>query len=152
MFVLLVYLPYARWIKPTSIMKLSGFKNCDASRRAFPSAYQTWAQHYRHQSGLNHCEVRAIHTLRIYMSASIWDNWIQSPCARWSKMVRETRHLWVGNLPENISEERIKEHFKRYVVQGGGRFDDRAVFCGALLWCSALFTCVVVKILFTAKF
>ena len=29
-------------------------------------------------------------------------------------MVRETRHLWVGNLPENIREERITEHFKRY--------------------------------------
>lgn len=29
-------------------------------------------------------------------------------------MVRETRHLWVGNLPENIREERILEHFKRY--------------------------------------
>ncbi len=28
-------------------------------------------------------------------------------------MVRETRHLWVGNLPENTREERIKEHFKR---------------------------------------
>lgn len=67
--------------------------------------------------------------------------------------MRETRHLWVGNLPENISEERIKEHFKRYVVQGGGRFDDRAVSCGALLlWCSALFTCVVVMVFFTAKF
>ncbi|XP_066153414.1 protein split ends isoform X3 [Euwallacea fornicatus] len=32
-------------------------------------------------------------------------------------MVRETRHLWVGNLPENIREERIREYFKRYVVQ-----------------------------------
>lgn len=31
-------------------------------------------------------------------------------------MVRETRHLWVGNLPENIREDRIREHFKRYVV------------------------------------
>ena len=31
-------------------------------------------------------------------------------------MVRETRHLWVGNLPENITEDRIKEHFKRYVA------------------------------------
>ncbi|KPJ18739.1 Msx2-interacting protein [Papilio machaon] len=29
-------------------------------------------------------------------------------------MVRETRHLWVGNLPDNIREERIREHFKRY--------------------------------------
>lgn len=29
--------------------------------------------------------------------------------------MRETRHLWVGNLPENINEDRIKEHFKRYV-------------------------------------
>ncbi|XP_076261467.1 spen family transcriptional repressor split ends isoform X4 [Rhynchophorus ferrugineus] len=31
-------------------------------------------------------------------------------------MVRETRHLWVGNLPENIREDRIREHFKRYVL------------------------------------
>ena len=30
-------------------------------------------------------------------------------------MVRETRHLWVGNLPENIREERIIDHFKRCV-------------------------------------
>lgn len=29
-------------------------------------------------------------------------------------MVRETRHLWIGNLPENTREERIREHFKRY--------------------------------------
>ncbi|XP_077998884.1 uncharacterized protein LOC144451852 [Glandiceps talaboti] len=29
-------------------------------------------------------------------------------------MPRETRHLWVGNLPENIREEKIVEHFKRY--------------------------------------
>jgi len=29
-------------------------------------------------------------------------------------MVRETRHLWVGNLPENVSKERIKEYFNRY--------------------------------------
>lgn len=29
-------------------------------------------------------------------------------------MVRETRHLWVGNLPEAINKERIAEHFKRY--------------------------------------
>ncbi|XP_073993505.1 spen family transcriptional repressor split ends isoform X2 [Rhodnius prolixus] len=29
-------------------------------------------------------------------------------------MVRETRHLWVGNLPENIREDRIRDHFKRY--------------------------------------
>lgn len=28
-------------------------------------------------------------------------------------MVRETRHLWVGNLPENVREEKIIEHFKR---------------------------------------
>lgn len=28
-------------------------------------------------------------------------------------MVRETRHLWVGNLPENVREEKIVEHFKR---------------------------------------
>jgi len=29
-------------------------------------------------------------------------------------MVRETRHLWVGNLPDNVSKERIKEYFNRY--------------------------------------
>ncbi|XP_060804882.1 protein split ends isoform X2 [Amyelois transitella] len=29
-------------------------------------------------------------------------------------MVRETRHLWVGNLPDNIREDRIRDHFKRY--------------------------------------
>ncbi|KAG9466152.1 hypothetical protein GDO78_017137 [Eleutherodactylus coqui] len=29
-------------------------------------------------------------------------------------MVRETRHLWVGNLPENVREDEIKEHFRRY--------------------------------------
>uniref|UniRef100_A0A8C3NX90 Msx2-interacting protein n=1 Tax=Cyanoderma ruficeps TaxID=181631 RepID=A0A8C3NX90_9PASS len=29
-------------------------------------------------------------------------------------MVRETRHRWVGNLPENVREEKIIEHFKRY--------------------------------------
>ncbi|XP_053694871.1 protein split ends isoform X2 [Sabethes cyaneus] len=28
-------------------------------------------------------------------------------------MVRETRHLWVGNLPETVQEDRIREHFKR---------------------------------------
>lgn len=31
-------------------------------------------------------------------------------------MVRETRHLWVGNLPENVREEKIIEHFKRWVT------------------------------------
>ncbi|XP_069467192.1 msx2-interacting protein isoform X2 [Ambystoma mexicanum] len=29
-------------------------------------------------------------------------------------MVRETRHLWVGNLPESVREEKIIEHFNRY--------------------------------------
>ncbi|XP_066462404.1 msx2-interacting protein isoform X2 [Eleutherodactylus coqui] len=29
-------------------------------------------------------------------------------------MVRETRHLWVGNLPENVRDDKIIEHFKRY--------------------------------------
>jgi len=29
-------------------------------------------------------------------------------------MVRETRHLWVGNLPENIRDEEIVKHFTRY--------------------------------------
>ncbi len=28
-------------------------------------------------------------------------------------MVRETRHLWVGNLPDNVSKDRIKEYFNR---------------------------------------
>jgi RNA recognition motif-containing protein len=28
-------------------------------------------------------------------------------------MVRETRHLWVGNLPDNVTKERIKEYFNR---------------------------------------
>lgn len=28
--------------------------------------------------------------------------------------LRETRHLWVGNLPDSIREDRILEHFKRY--------------------------------------
>ncbi|XP_050682074.1 protein split ends-like [Leptidea sinapis] len=28
-------------------------------------------------------------------------------------MVRETRHLWVGNLPDNVREDKIREHFKR---------------------------------------
>ena len=31
-------------------------------------------------------------------------------------MVRETRHLWVGNLPDNVREERIREHFQRYSI------------------------------------
>ena len=30
-------------------------------------------------------------------------------------MVRETRYLWVGNLPEKIVEERIVEYFARFV-------------------------------------
>ncbi|KAF4789383.1 Msx2-interacting protein [Turdus rufiventris] len=34
-------------------------------------------------------------------------------------MVRETRHLWVGNLPENVREEKIIEHFKRYCHRRG---------------------------------
>lgn len=29
-------------------------------------------------------------------------------------MVRETRYLWVGNLPEDINETRVLEHFQRY--------------------------------------
>ncbi|XP_077116539.1 msx2-interacting protein-like isoform X2 [Ranitomeya variabilis] len=29
-------------------------------------------------------------------------------------MVGETRHLWVGNLPENVREDKIREHFRRY--------------------------------------
>ena len=27
-------------------------------------------------------------------------------------MVRETRYLWVGNLPDKVNEERIGEHFQ----------------------------------------
>lgn len=30
-------------------------------------------------------------------------------------MVRETRHLWVANLPDNTREDRIREHFQRWV-------------------------------------
>ncbi|KAK7916653.1 hypothetical protein WMY93_012414 [Mugilogobius chulae] len=33
-------------------------------------------------------------------------------------MVRETRHLWVGNLPEHVREEKIVEHFKRPAKRG----------------------------------
>ncbi|XP_073426313.1 msx2-interacting protein-like isoform X2 [Dendrobates tinctorius] len=29
-------------------------------------------------------------------------------------MVGETRHLWVGNLPENVRDDKIMEHFTRY--------------------------------------
>ena len=31
-------------------------------------------------------------------------------------MVRETRHLWVGNLPDTIREDKILDHFKRFVL------------------------------------
>jgi RNA recognition motif-containing protein len=31
-------------------------------------------------------------------------------------MVRETRHLFIGNLPSNLNEERIIDHFKKYVT------------------------------------
>ena len=30
-------------------------------------------------------------------------------------MVRETRHLWVGNLPKDVKGDRITEHFERSV-------------------------------------
>jgi len=30
------------------------------------------------------------------------------------KMVRETRHLLIGNLPSNLNEDRILDHFKKY--------------------------------------
>lgn len=50
-------------------------------------------------------------------------------------MVRETRHLWVGNLPENINEDRIKEHFKRYVCAGAKwrwrKEEEEEVECGS---------------------
>ncbi len=36
-------------------------------------------------------------------------------------MVRETRHLWVGNLPKDVREDKIKEHFKRYSSAAGWR-------------------------------
>ena len=46
--------------------------------------------------------------------------WLRPPgCQhRWfaGAMVRETRHLWVGNLPENVSKERIKEYFNRWTT------------------------------------
>lgn len=32
-----------------------------------------------------------------------------------ASMVRETRHLWVGNLPDNIREDKVIEQFKRWV-------------------------------------
>jgi RNA recognition motif-containing protein len=32
-------------------------------------------------------------------------------------MVRESRYLWIGNLPENIHEDRIKNFFVRSVLQ-----------------------------------
>ena len=31
-------------------------------------------------------------------------------------MVRETRHLWVGNLPKDVREDKITEHFERSVA------------------------------------
>ena len=67
----------------------------------------------------------------------IWVKWIERSCTCWpdqqcssrrrlrprepggarglaqSEMVRETRHLWIGNLPDNVREERIVEHFQR---------------------------------------
>lgn len=33
------------------------------------------------------------------------------------KMVRETRHLWVANLPDNTREDRIREHFQRWAYR-----------------------------------
>ena len=41
------------------------------------------------------------------------DQWWASVQWPVSIMVRETRHLWVGNLPDNVSKERIKEYFNR---------------------------------------
>lgn len=35
-------------------------------------------------------------------------------------MVRETRYLLVGNLPENVTEEEISEYFKRWVLPTQG--------------------------------
>lgn len=50
-------------------------------------------------------------------------------------MVRETRHLWVGNLPDNIREDRIREHFKRYGrvqnVKLLGRTENASALAGA---------------------
>lgn len=31
-----------------------------------------------------------------------------------NKIVRESRHIWVGNLPENVREEQIQDYFSRY--------------------------------------
>lgn len=28
--------------------------------------------------------------------------------------VRESRHLWVGNIPDSITEEKLVEYFQRY--------------------------------------
>ena len=39
-------------------------------------------------------------------------------------MVRETRHLWVGNLPKDVREDKITEHFERSVRLA--RQDERA--------------------------
>ena len=33
-------------------------------------------------------------------------------------MVRETRYLLVGNLPEKVTEDTVLEHFKRWVCYG----------------------------------
>ncbi|XP_054632556.1 msx2-interacting protein isoform X2 [Dunckerocampus dactyliophorus] len=41
-------------------------------------------------------------------------------------MVRETRHLWVGNLPENVREEKIIEHFKRTAESRERAYDHSA--------------------------
>lgn len=30
--------------------------------------------------------------------------------------VRETRHLWVGNIPESTTEEKLIEYFQRYIL------------------------------------
>lgn len=52
-------------------------------------------------------------------------------------MVRETRHLWVGNLPDNIREEKIREHFKRYgrvqSVKILARSKEEVALCGSIV-------------------
>ncbi|XP_065210776.1 protein split ends isoform X2 [Planococcus citri] len=63
-------------------------------------------------------------------------------------MVRETRHLWVGNLPENIREDRLRELFKRhgrvqsvkiFSRKGGGECEGNAlVGCGPTGICATV--------------
>ncbi|XP_052743433.1 protein split ends isoform X2 [Bicyclus anynana] len=49
-------------------------------------------------------------------------------------MVRETRHLCVGNLPDNIREDRIREHFKRTEDTAGNTCAMAATAAAAVTW------------------